>query len=133
MWLDANHCLCETGRSHSKLHARLALAASRVPPEADTVYAVGFGCEVAFLLILTMILTASRVSSFHALRSARCAYAGRQFLRTQAPPAGTNSAEAYLEPNHDHPGIVSLLLSRPKAKNSISVRLLKVGYITWRV
>ena len=72
-----------------------------------------------------MILVASRVSSLHALRSARCAYATRRFLQT-TPSAGANSAEAYLEPNHDRPGIVSLLLNRPKSKNAISLRLLKV-------
>ncbi len=78
------------------------------------------------LLTLTMILAASRVSSLNALRSARCAYTGRRFLQTQTLPAGANSAEAYLEPNHDHPGIVSLLLNRPKSKKAISLRLLKV-------
>ncbi|EJF62828.1 ClpP/crotonase [Dichomitus squalens] len=71
-----------------------------------------------------MILVASRVSGLSALRSARCAHAGRRFLQTTLP-AGANSAEAYLEPNHDRPGIVSLLLNRPKSKNAISLRLLK--------
>ena len=41
-------------------------------------------------------------------------------------------AEAYLEPNHGHPGIVSLLLNRPKAKNAISLRLLKVCHLARR-
>ncbi|KAM5531945.1 hypothetical protein V8D89_011480 [Ganoderma adspersum] len=72
-----------------------------------------------------MILAASRVSSLTTLRSARSAYAGRRFLQTHAPLPGANSSEAYLEPNHDHPGIVSLLLNRPKAKNAISLKLLK--------
>ncbi|PIL36922.1 hypothetical protein GSI_00612 [Ganoderma sinense ZZ0214-1] len=72
-----------------------------------------------------MILTASRVSNLTALRSVRCAYAGRRFLQTQIPPASASSAEAYLEPNHDYPGIVSLLLNRPRSKNAISLRLLK--------
>lgn len=38
-------------------------------------------------------------------------------------------AEAYLEPLPNHPGITSLLLNRPKAKNAISMNLLKVRSI----
>ncbi|KAI0751521.1 ClpP/crotonase [Daedaleopsis nitida] len=63
-----------------------------------------------------MILTATRIS----LKSVRYARAGRRFIQT-----GAGSAEAYLEPVHDRPGITSLLLNRPKAKNAISLRLLK--------
>ncbi|KAH9939975.1 ClpP/crotonase [Amylocystis lapponica] len=43
---------------------------------------------------------------------------GRRFLQTP-------SAEAYLEPVASHPGITCLSLNRPKAKNAISLRLLK--------
>lgn len=78
-----------------------------------------------------MLLVSSRVSGLTALRSARYACGGRRFIQT---PAGASSAEAYLEPAPDHgPGIVSLLLNRPKAKNAISLRLLKVGESTRHV
>ena len=54
--------------------------------------------------------------------------AGRRFIQTQTT-AAAGPAEAYLEPVPDHPGVVSLLLNRPKAKNAISLRLLKVGFL----
>lgn len=34
--------------------------------------------------------------------------------------------DAFLEPVAEHPGIVSLALNRPQAKNAISITLLKV-------
>ncbi|KAI0774046.1 ClpP/crotonase [Fomes fomentarius] len=69
-----------------------------------------------------MLLVSYRVSGLTALRSARYACVGRRFIQTAA---GASPAEAYLEPAPDRPGIVSLLLNRPKAKNAISLRLLK--------
>jgi len=38
----------------------------------------------------------------------------------------TAQQEAYLEPFSSHPGVVALRLNRPRAKNAISVNLLKV-------
>ncbi|OSC99014.1 ClpP/crotonase [Trametes coccinea BRFM310] len=74
-----------------------------------------------------MIVVASRALAPSALRSVRAATvnARRRCLQTAAAEsAGT--AEAYLEPVQGRPGIVSLLLNRPKAKNAISMKLLKV-------
>lgn len=45
----------------------------------------------------------------------------KRFLQTSS----TSDAEAYLEPVGSHPGVTSLLLNRPQAKNAISLRLLK--------
>jgi methylglutaconyl-CoA hydratase len=36
------------------------------------------------------------------------------------------SKDAFLEPVAEHPGVVSLALNRPQAKNAISITLLKV-------
>ncbi|OJT10353.1 Methylglutaconyl-CoA hydratase, mitochondrial [Trametes pubescens] len=72
-----------------------------------------------------MIIAASRVSGVIVLRSAHVRCAARRFIQTGQPPANAGSAEAYLEPVPNHPGITSLLLNRPKAKNAISMNLLK--------
>ena len=42
--------------------------------------------------------------------------------------ASPTSAEAYLEQDASRPGIAVLLLNRPKAKNAISRKLLKVSF-----
>lgn len=95
------------------------------------VYIISTNAGMSHLsLFSTMLLVSSRVSGLTALRSARYACGGRRFIQT---PAGASSAEAYLEPAPDRPGIVSLLLNRPKAKNAISLRLLKVGESTRHV
>ncbi|KAI9001348.1 ClpP/crotonase [Trametes punicea] len=76
-----------------------------------------------------MLLTAARGSnSTAALKAVRAGWAARRFIQTGQSSAGSsssNAAEAYLEPVQDRPGITSLLLNRPKAKNAISLRLLK--------
>ncbi|KAI0650211.1 ClpP/crotonase [Trametes meyenii] len=69
-----------------------------------------------------MILIATRNASVNSLRSASARCVTRRFIQTGQAVTG---AEAYLEPARDHPGVVSLLLNRPKSKNAISLRLLK--------
>ncbi|RPD66767.1 ClpP/crotonase [Lentinus tigrinus ALCF2SS1-7] len=71
-----------------------------------------------------MLLIVSRVHTSSALRNVRVACVGRRWIQTTHSTTPT-SAEAYLEPVSDRPGITSLLLNRPKAKNAISLRLLK--------
>ena len=73
-----------------------------------------------------MILAASRTTGLTALRSVRVACTARRYIQTGQTPANSSTAEAYLEPVQGRPGITSLLLNRPKAKNAISLRLLKV-------
>ncbi|KAH9850015.1 ClpP/crotonase [Lenzites betulinus] len=46
-------------------------------------------------------------------------------MRRSIQTGRAGGAEAYLEPCVEHPGIVSLMLNRPKAKNAISLRLLE--------
>ncbi|KAI0677025.1 ClpP/crotonase [Trametes maxima] len=69
-----------------------------------------------------MILTATRSSSLALLKCAHVRCTTQRFIQTVQTAA---SQEAYLEPALDHPGVVSLLLNRPKSKNAISLRLLK--------
>ncbi|KAI9066420.1 hypothetical protein FKP32DRAFT_387111 [Trametes sanguinea] len=71
-----------------------------------------------------MIVVASRAFAPSALRSVRVAGSARRFIQTGAT-GSANAAEAYLEPVQGRPGITALLLNRPKAKNAISMRLLK--------
>ncbi|RDX53681.1 ClpP/crotonase [Lentinus brumalis] len=72
-----------------------------------------------------MLLVASRAYIPSALRGAKLTCAGRRRWIQTNHSASSNAAEAYLEAVPDRPGITSLLLNRPKAKNAISLRLLK--------
>lgn len=49
----------------------------------------------------------------------------RRFIQTVT----NREEEAYLEPVASHSGVTSLVLNRPKAKNAISLRLLKVSIL----
>ena len=81
-------------------------------------------------MILLSAARLPRAPAFRACVAGARRHSGRRFIQT-APGA---AAEAYLEPVPDRPGVVSLLLNRPKARNAISLRLLKVPLLAylWR-
>ncbi|KAI0824699.1 ClpP/crotonase [Trametes gibbosa] len=72
-----------------------------------------------------MILTASRSLSLNLQRCTSARLTLRRYIQTGRVSGSSGTAEAYLEPSAEHPGIVSLVLNRPKAKNAISLRLLE--------